>query len=201
MDGERPPSSSRRMFLSAGLGSVAAAMAWLVGRMSPVGAATGDPVVAGQGVESTDATRITRTTSGPVLMAEASGPGVGLVGRSEAGLGVYGIAATGHGVLGSSVSGSGVEAWSRDGAALHLRRGRFRADGISGALTIGAGETQASARVFARLSPEAFVLLSPASPLEGRDLWYELDHEERAMTVRVSTPVDEDVRVGWLVVG
>ena len=65
----------------------------MFGREFTVSAADGSaPVVMGATNTSDSATRVVRSTSGPALIADSSGPGVGLSGTSDTGIAVYGVA-------------------------------------------------------------------------------------------------------------
>jgi len=199
-DDERSVIHSRRTVLASALAVVGGAVGMVLGREFTVRAADGAaPVVLGATNSSDSATRIVRSTSGPALIADGSGPGVGLSGTSEAGIAVYGVAQSGFGVLGSSATGSGVEAVSPGGIALRVRRGRVRADGISGIARIVEGASIVTMRPAALIAPDAFVLLTPMADLGGRDLWAVV--KEETLDIHVSSPVDEDTRIGWFLLG
>lgn len=199
MHDERP--RSRRAVLMTAFGAAAGAVAAAAGLPGRAVAADGEPLVIGQENQGDSATRLTRSSSGPVFMTEASGPGVAASARSGSGIGVYGLSDTGHGVLGSSVSGSGVEAWSRDGWALRVRRGRVKLDQVSGVATIAAGEASVAVRSPEGIAPTSFVLLTPMTNLAGRDLWFDVQLEDGTFSIHLSSAVDESTRVAWLMIG
>lgn len=197
---DRTDRTSRRMLLTGAVGAAVAAVATSLGRPLGVRGADGEAVIAGEAVETTSETRIHRTTSGPAISGIGSGPGTGIVGSSETGIAVYGVSESGMGVSAYSVEGSAIEAESLS-VALRLRRGRFVPEGLSGRATISAGQSTTIVRPTTRISPSSFVLLSPASPMGGRDLWYSLQPDDRTVTIHVGEPLDDDIRVGWFLVG
>jgi hypothetical protein len=192
---------SRRALLAGALGGVAAATAAALGRVAPVTGAHEGPVLLGEQNQSTSVTRITRTSSGPALVADGSGPGVGCSGTTRSGIALYGVADSGQGVVGSSETGTGVEAVSSNGIALRVQRGRVRFDGISGTARIAAGHSVALVVPAAHMVRDAFVLLTPMSDLAGRGLWFSRRPDEGGFAIHLSSPPDQDVHVGWLLLG
>jgi hypothetical protein len=187
------------------LTSAVAATAAIVGatfsRVVPAAAAERLPVLLGQRNISDQATRIERTSSGPALIADSRGPGVGVSGTSEGGVAVYGVSDIGKGVVGASKHGSGVEAESQEGVALRVRRGRVRFDGNSGVARIATGDTGARVVPAARLPQNAVVLLTPMADLRGRDLWYTRNRSDDDFLIHMSEPRSEPTQISWLVLG
>lgn len=124
----------------------------------------------------------------------------GVRGRSTAGRGVYGHATSGQGVRGYSSHGTGVYAITDHGYAIRSS-GRFRADQISGTTTIAAGTSTKDVVVGVDVTSSSFVLLTPRGNLGGRSLWYTLDTTNDRITVKVSSAVGADLKVGWLLMG
>ena len=193
---------SRRALIVAGLGGLLSVLAF-PRRQATVNAASAshEPVVLGADNAASAPTRIASMTAPTAFVADAAGPGVGMLGTTETGIGVYGLADRGFGLLGSSVSGSGIEAVSPDGIALRVRRGRIRADGISGIATIATGTTSTSIAPAVRMPSDAFVLLSPMMDLGERRSWATTDPENNVITVHVSEPSDRALVMGWLLLG
>jgi hypothetical protein len=178
-----------------------AAAATVVSRSTTVTAQAGDPVILGQHRTTRGATRVTRSDSGPALVGDGTGPGIGVSGTSQTGIAVYGVAEAGQGVVGSSIRGSGVEAVSPHGIALRVRRGRVRYDGISGSARMAKGDSVALVRPATTIVPDAFVLLTPMFNLDGRDLWFTRQSGREEFAIRLSQPADEDLFIGWLMLG
>jgi hypothetical protein len=195
----RPPDArSRRSVLASVVSAASAALGVVLLGHGAAAATDGDSIAIGQENVGSGPTRISMDGSGAVFVADASGPGVGLIGRSPTGIGAYGQSGTGHGVLGTSESGSGVEAWSATGVGLRVRFGRIKVDQASGSGTIRAGESGIEVRLDVRPTARSFALLSPMADLGRRRLWSTLRLEDQTLVIQVSSPVDEDVRVGWL---
>ena len=192
---------SRRAILAGAIAGLAAALSIPLGRLPSVAAADSEPIALGQENVSTNATTLTRVGSGPSLIANGDGPGVGCAGTSASGIGLYGVAQSGHGVVGTSENGSGVEAISTNGVALRVRRGRVRADGVSGVASIRTGETSVTIQPAATVVPDAFVLLTPMSNLDGRDLWVAVQPARGTIDIRISQPADAEMRIGWFLMG
>ena len=190
---------SRRAMLATAYATLAAAVSLAIGRAIPVDAAEADPLLLGEDNVSTDATSITRVDSGPALVANASGPGVGCAATTETGIALYGVAGSGQGVVGSSVTGSGVEAISPQGIALRVPRGRIRADGISGVARVARNESFVIVQPAVSIARDAFVLASPMTNLAGRDLWCEVDGE--TLQIHIDPPADVDIRIAWFLMG
>ncbi len=201
MGDEEEERYSRRVLMSGAVAAAAATIASAVGWPFEARADDGEAVRLGRTSVAAAETRVRRSSSGPALSGEASGPGVGVVGMTRTGIGTYGIADSGHGVVGESVDGIGIEARSSNGVALRIRRGRLKADGISGVAFIAAGDERAIVRPGVHIAVGSFVLLSPMVDLAGRDLWYTIEPGNRTITVRLSRAADTSVRVGWLLVG
>jgi hypothetical protein len=51
------------------------------------------------------------------------------------------------------------------------------------------------------VTSSSFVLLTPRGNLGGRSLWYTLDTTNDRITVKVSSAVAADLKVGWLLMG
>jgi hypothetical protein len=94
------------------LGGIGAWAASSIGRAGPVGAANGDPVLAGQGNTATAETSITNSAGGDAFTGFASGSGTGVTGASSSGIGLHGTntsTASQPAVLGATFGATGVE--------------------------------------------------------------------------------------------
>lgn len=199
---------SRRGLLEAAVGATAAAVAASLTRISPAAAADGDPVAVGS-EHTADSVTSFQTESAAALSGKSTdsrgvhgesetGHGVhgtseesaGVAGVSTSGNGVHGTSTTNRGVWGESTSGPGVEGFgavgvkaeSPAGFALHTVTGRVRFDGISGIVTIPAGETDVP------VQGSTMVMLTPHANIGSRALWYALPGESGEAVVRISAP-------------
>jgi hypothetical protein len=124
----------------------------------------------------------------------------GVHGRSTVGRGVFGQATSGLGVRGYATSGVGVSAEATTGYAIRSA-GRIRFDKASGVATIKAATASVPVPVDVDLTSASFVLLTPRGNLGGRSLWYTVDLANDRFTIRVSSAVSSDLKVGWMVLG
>lgn len=189
---------SRRALLIGTVAAVGAGIASVVGRAVPGAAADGDPALLGRSNETTGTTRVTRTTNGPALIADAAPSGTALTGAASDGVGVQAIADRGLAISAMAVEGVAVDARSFGGDAIRVRHGRVRLGGLSGLVTIREGEERVVVSPWVPFRAGSILLLSPRSDLGGRDLWYELDGEERQYAIRVSAPATVRIDVGWV---
>ena len=217
---------TRRGLLAAALGATAAAVAASVARISPAAAADGDPVTVG-GEHEGDSVTSFETVSSAALSGKSTdsrgvygesetGQGVhgtseesaGVAGVSTAGNGVHGTSTTNRGVWGESSSGPGVEGFgavgvkaeSPEGFALHTVTGRVRFDGISGIVTIPAGETEVAIETGVPVQGNTMVMLTPHANIGSRALWYALPKESGEAVVRISAPRNKSTKIAYLMI-
>jgi hypothetical protein len=114
--------------------------------------------------------------------------------------GVYGRSTAGRGVYGQATSGTGVYGYATSGYALRSY-GRIKFDKASGVATILSGNTVVLVSPGLDVTTASFVLLTPKGDLGSRRLWYTTDTSANTVTIRVSSAVASDLKVGWLLVG
>lgn len=124
----------------------------------------------------------------------------GLHGHSGAGRGVYGQATSGAGIYGYATSGAGLHGAATTGYALRTS-GRLKVEKASGVAIIAATKTSAVVTPGLDVTSASFVLLTPRGNLGGRSLWYTTDATNDRITIRVSSAVPADLKVGWLLLG
>ena len=127
-------SRTRRAILFGALGAAAASVAAAVGRASPVSAANGDAILAGDLTKATAVTHISATGAGALFGSSDTGTGVN--GQSDSSPGILGSSGTGDGVYGQSGTGNGVT-----GTSSHLNgvQGETGSSGASGVYGDGTG--------------------------------------------------------------
>jgi hypothetical protein len=119
---------------------------------------------------------------------------------SPVGTALVGTTSGGAGVRGEATSGVALSGTATTGHALHTI-GRLRFEKVSGVATIGATKSTVVVDPGLDLSSASFVLLTPRSDPGTRRLWYTVDSTANTFTIRVSSAVAADLRVGWLLVG
>jgi len=157
-----------------------------------------------------------QSTAGQGVHGESE-QSAGVSGKSSEGNGVHGASRDNRGVWGESTSGAGVDGESTNGAgvkahgatgvlassstgmAIHTTAGRVRFDGISGVATIPQGGTQVEVETNVPLGQHTFVLLSPRSNLNGRDLWYQIPADTGKVTIRISSARNHNTPVSYLI--
>jgi hypothetical protein len=138
--------SSRRGLLLGAAGALGVAAANSLAGTSPVGAATGDPVLLGSS-NSAGAPTVITSNPGDVLVTQAGSTGRGIVGAAVGSDGVHGESSTASGVSGSSDHAAGVVGTGGDGggaldaAAGIVGNGGGRSGGNSGPGVLGTGGT------------------------------------------------------------
>lgn len=133
---------SRRALLGGLVGGAAAWAAASVGRVAPVEAANGDPLILGGALNATTQTTYVQSTTQDLVVflgfsGNGNGSGVGLQGESSGttGVGVRGVSGTWRGVMGLSTSGRGVHGESGSGWGIYGRSDSSH--GVHGAGAVG----------------------------------------------------------------
>jgi hypothetical protein len=172
---------------------------WALQGLSTNGRGVNGESTAGQGVHGES-----ELSAG---VAGKSTEGNGVHGTSRDNRGVWGESSNGAGVDGVSTTGAGVKAHgatgvlasSTEGRAIHTTAGRVRFDGISGVATIPEGGTQVEVETSVPLGQHTFVLLSPRTNLNGRDLWYQIPADTGKVTIRISSARNHSTPVAYLI--
>ena len=224
MTSTTPPISqprSRRALLAGALGGIGALAASAIGRVSPVQAATGDPVLVDNAHTGSGITQITTTgitafkgvssnADATVIHAHATSadPGTwGILGETESleGTGVLGTAnaltGSSWGVYGeaNSAGGIGVVAWNNEGIALRAQgRARFSTSGVA---TITAGSTLKMIHPGVNILTSSFVLLTPKTNIGSRALWFTTSVLNDTFTIHISSPRSTATKIAWLLLG
>jgi len=213
---------SRRALLAGALGGLGAIAATAVGRVSPVRAANGDPVLVGQSQSGISATSLSSTGSPGLIVSSSFTPGgTGLRGftGAEQGIGVQGLghgaegigldgqataaAGANYGVMGQSASpaGAGLFGLATGGGFALRTSGRLRVDQVSGMVIIPAGSTSKTVNPGVNVTSGSFVLLTPKVNIGGRALWFTTDPTGNTFRVRMSSARSRGTKVAWLLVG
>ena len=205
---------SRRAVLGAGLGALAATVASAIGRPAPA-RAEGEPVVVGGAY--TDATSRTRlrnqTNDADVFVAESAGGGTaivaigtnstGMAGTSTGGIGVYAGSTNNIAAYATSDNGIGIRALGpvgleAIGTTALVTAGRLRLSS-SGLVTIPAN---AKSITFSQgpgvLTPASFMLVSAATDIGARRLWWTMNVPGDATTIHISSARTKATKVSYL---
>ena len=172
---------------------------WALQGLSTNGRGVNGQSTAGQGVHGES-----ELSAG---VAGKSSQGNGMHGTSRDNRGVWGESTNGPGLEGESTGAAGVKAHgvtgvlasSAAGLAIHTTSGRVRFDGISGVATIPEGATEVEVETSVPLDKNTFVLLTPRSNLNGRDLWYQIPSETGRVTIRMSEVRNKNTAVAYLI--
>lgn len=173
--------------------------AWALQGLSTNGRGVNGQSTAGQGVHGES-----ELSAG---VAGKSTEGNGMHGTSRDNRGVWGESTHGPGIDGASTNGAGVKAHgatgvlasSSAGHAIHTTAGRLRFDGVSGVAIIPEGSTEVEIESDVPVVKQTFVLLSPRSNLNGRDLWYQIPADTGKVTIRISAARNHDTPVAYLI--
>lgn len=191
---------TRRALLAGALGGLGAFAATVVARTTPVRAANGDPVLAGQTTTATAATSISRSGGGDAFQGLGTDNDA-VNGYSTSGRGVYGNSSTNAGVFGTSGTGPALEGWGGGGGGVALRaEGRLRLS-TSGVARISAGSKSKTITPGVDINPSSFVLLTAKANIGARTLWFTTDGPNERFTIHMSSARNVSTKVAWLLVG
>lgn len=123
--------------------------------------------------------------------------------------GIRGYSQNGNGVLGFTVYATGVHGSSDQGTALigttesgHALKTVGRLDiGTSGVATIPSGSKTVTVTPGVDVSASSFVLLTPASNIGERSLWYTKSVANDTLTIHISASRLFNTRISWLLLG
>jgi hypothetical protein len=117
---------------------------------------------------------------------------------------ITGDSQTGTAVQGITTTGVALSAFTNSPQAVGLRvQGRVQLPSVSGVETIVAGGSSVLVTPHIPITPETVVMLTPCSNLGGRSFWYVLkqDPNEGVFAIWISSSVDTDVQIAWLLIG
>jgi hypothetical protein len=176
---------------------------------SPAGfGVRGEDVLGGTGVSGTSdggttggATGAMKPTDTAPLPASPGKTGVyGYANNDSTARGVYGRTMVGRGVCGQATSGAGLYGTATTGYALRTS-GRLKVEKASGVATIAAAASSVVVTPGLDVTTSSFVLLTPKADIGSRRLWYSTDSTNNRFTIRISSAVINDLKIGWLLLG
>lgn len=190
-------SPNRRAILTGALAGVGAWVAGAIGRANPVQADGENIVIGGDYATAMSRTALTNETNNEtVWYLYNSHQGTALYALSNSGIGVNAISNFSSGVY--AVGKPAITADPSGQGYAIVGKGRVRLERISGVAVIPAGRTSVRITPGVNLNTGSFVLLTPRSNLNGRDLWYRTDPPNERFTIYLSSSRTVPTRVSWL---
>jgi hypothetical protein len=121
---------------------------------------------------------------------------------ATSGTALHGQATTGYGVVGRVSSGVALNGSATNAAGFALKTsGRLSLAKASGVATILATKDSVLVTPGLDVTASSFVLLTPKADLGTRRLWYTTDPTNNRFTIKLSSAVTTDTRIGWLLLG